>query len=170
MAEARAQILETLHDAYQIEVDGYTFYAMTAEKAAKPAVKELFEKLAADEIQHQTYLKTIGRRYAADGVGAFAIARSTFDLSGLTDHVFTARFREQAKGAAFEMGVLSVGLTLETNAIAHFTRAATAADSAEVRGFYQFLAEWEQQHFAALNSLYTELRVDFWGAGGFAPF
>jgi rubrerythrin len=170
MAEARAQILETLHDAYQIEVDGYTFYAMTAEKAAKPAVKELFEKLADDEIQHQTYLKDIGRRYDVVGVGAFAIARSTIDLSGLTNHIFTERFREQAKGAAFEMGVLSVGLTLETNAIAHFTRAAQTADSAEVKGFYRFLADWEQQHFEALNGLYTEIRVDFWGQGGFAPF
>jgi hypothetical protein len=63
-----------------------------------------------------------------------------------------------------------VGLTLETNAMAHFNRAADSADSAEVREFYRFLADWEQQHFDALNNLYTAIRADFWGQGNFAPF
>lgn len=169
MAE-REQILEILKKAYQIEVDGYTFYSMTATQATKPAVKELFEKLAHDEVQHQNFLKGVGKRYDAEGTAAFAVAKPAAALSGLTDHVFTARFKEQAKGAAFEMGVLSVGLTLETNAMAYFNRAADAADSAEVRDFYRYLADWEKQHFDALNTLYSAIRADFWGAGGFAPF
>jgi rubrerythrin len=167
---AREQILEILRKAYQIELDGYTFYAMTTEKASKPAVKELFQKLAEDEVQHQEFLRAVARRYEAEGAAAFALAGRAADLSGLTDHVFTARFKEQAKGAAFEMGVLSVGLTLETNAMAHFNQAARMADSAEAREFYQFLADWEKQHFDALNALYAAIRADFWGMGGFAPF
>lgn len=167
---AREQILEVLRKAYQIEVDGHTFYAMTAEKATKPAVKELFQKLAHDEVQHQAFLKGVGKRYDAEGPAAFAVAKPAVDLSGLTDHVFTARFKEQAKGAAFEMGVLSVGLTLETNAMAHFNQAADTADTAEVREFYRFLADWEKQHFDAINALYSAIRADFWGMGGFAPF
>lgn len=170
MADVRTQILDILRKAYQIEVDGYTFYAMTAEKATKPAVKELFEKLAHDEIQHQTFLKGVGQRYDAQGTSAFAMAKPAVNLSGLTDHVFTARFKEQARGAAFEMGVLSVGLTLETNAMAHFNQAAGLADSTEVREFYRYLADWEKQHFDALNALYASIRTDFWGTGGFAPF
>jgi rubrerythrin len=168
--DAREQILEILKKAYQIEVEGYTFYAMTAKQATKPAVKELFEKLAHDEVQHQNFLKSVGKRYDAEGTAAFAVAKPAVDLSALTDHVFTARFKEQARGAAFEMGVLSVGLTLETNAMAHFNHAAGATDSAEVREFYRYLAEWEKQHFDALNALYTSIRADFWGMGGFAPF
>jgi len=166
----REQILEILREAYQIELDGYTFYAMTAEKASKPAVKELFQKLAEDEVQHQEFLRAVARRYETEGAAAFAIARRAADLSGLTDHVFTTRFKQQANGAAFEMSVLSVGLTLETNAMAHFNHAARTADSAEARGFYQFLADWEKQHFDALSSLSAAIRDDFWSAGGFAPF
>jgi rubrerythrin len=166
----REQILEILRKAYQIEVDGYTFYSMTASQATKPAVKELFEKLAHDEVQHQNFLKGVGKRYDADGTAAFVVAKPAVSMSGLTDHVFTARFKTQAKGAAFEMGVLSVGLTLETNAMAHFNRAADTTDSAEVRDFYRYLADWEKQHFDALNALYTAIRSDFWEMGGFAPF
>lgn len=168
--QEREQILEILRKAYQIEVDGYTFYSMTAAQAKKPAVKELFEKLAHDEVQHQNFLKSVAKRYDAEGTAAFAAAKPAAVLSGLTDHIFTARFKEQARGAAFEMGVLSVGLTLETNAIAHFEYAADAAETAEVRDFYRYLADWEKQHFDALRALYGAIRADFWGAGGFAPF
>jgi len=170
VVDTREHILEILKKAYQIEVDGYTFYSMTAKQATKPAVKELFEKLAHDELQHQAFLKGVGQRYDAEGTSAFAMAKPAVNLSGLTDHVFTARFKEQAKGASFEMGVLSVGLTLETNAMAHFTHAAQTADSAEVKGFYRFLADWEKQHFDALNALYASIRADFWNTSGFAPF
>jgi rubrerythrin len=166
----REVVLDILRKAYQIEVDGYTFYSMTAAQAKKPAVKELFEKLAHDEVQHQNFLKGVGKRYDADGTTAFAVAKPAVTMGDLTDHVFTARFKEQAKGAAFEMGVLSVGLTLETNAMAHFEYAAGKTDSAEVRDFYRYLADWEKQHFDALHALYGAIRADFWGTGGFAPF
>jgi len=168
--QEREHILEILRKAYQIELDGYTFYSMTAAQATKPAVKELFEKLAHDEVQHQNFLKGVGKRYDADGTAAFVMAKPVVTMSGLTDHVFTARFKEQAKGAAFEMGVLSVGLTLETNAMAYFNRAADVTDSAEVRDFYRYIAGWEKEHFDALNALYTAIRSDFWEMGGFAPF
>ena len=168
--DTKEQVLEILRKAYQIEVDGHTFYSMTAWQATKSAVQELFRKLADDEVQHQAFLKGVGQRYATAGLAAFVVPSRGADLSGLTDHVFTARFKEQAKGAAFEMGALSVGLTLETNAMAHFNQAAGTADSREIREFYRFLADWEQQHFDALNSLYQSLRSEFWGQGNFAPF
>jgi rubrerythrin len=65
--QEREQILEILRKAYQIEVDGYTFYSMTAAQATKSAVKELFEKLAHDEVQHQNFLESVGKRYDAEG-------------------------------------------------------------------------------------------------------
>ena len=68
------------------------------------------------------------------------------------------------------MGVLSVGMTLETNAIKYFSAAASNAPEQEVKKFYQFLADWEKQHFDALRNLYTSVRQDFFSAGSFAPF
>jgi erythrin-vacuolar iron transport family protein len=168
--QAPEKIHEILKKAYQIEVDGYTFYSMTADKATKPAVKELFEKLAHDEVQHQAYLKEVMKNYDRAGVSAFGAKRTAYDLGEYCQKVFTDRFREQAKGASFEMGVLSVGMTLETNAVAHFSGAARQAEEAEVKAFYQFLADWEKQHFDALQGLFNSVREDFWHAGGFAAF
>lgn len=164
------QILDVLKKAYQIEVDGYTFYSMTAEKASKPAVKELFEKLAHDELQHQAYLKEVLKNYGTMGTAAFQAKRAAHDLSEYSQKLFTDQFRQQAHGATFEMGVLSVGMTLESSAIQHFSTAAQGASEQEVKAFYQFLADWEKQHFDALQGLYNSVREDFWHTGGFAAF
>jgi rubrerythrin len=163
-------ILDILRKAYQIEVDGYTFYSMTADRADKPAVQELFGKLAQDEVQHQAFLRSVLKSYHDKGVEAFAVGIVVPDMRAFSDKLFTDRFREQAEGAAFEMAAVSVGMTLEKNAVAHFSTAARSADEAEVRRFYQFLADWEQKHLDALQSLADSIRGDFWDRSGFSPF
>ena len=163
-------IREVLKKAYQIEVDGYTFYSMAADRAEKPAVQELFDKLANDEVQHKAYIKSVMGSYEDKGVEAFAIHRRDPDLRAFTDTIYTEAFKAQARDADFEMGVLSIGMTLETRAIQYFTGAAKSASEDEVRDFYQFLADWEKGHLEALQKLHTGVREDFWADGGFSPF
>jgi len=164
------RIQEILRKAFQIEVDGYTFYSMAADKAAKPAVQELFDKLARDEVEHQAYLKQIMSQVVERGAAAFTLNRRDPQMTSFTSAIFTDEFRRQAAGASFEAGVLSIGMQLESNAIAYFTDAAASATHREVAEFYRSLAEWEQQHLAALNHLYAVIKEDFWTAGGFSPF
>lgn len=166
----RDEVLDILRKAYQIEVDGYTFYSMTADRADKPAVQELFGRLAQDEVQHQAFLRQVANHYDAEGVAAFSQVGKAPELKLFADRVFSDRFREQAEGAAFEMAAVSVGMTLEKNAIAYFSHAAKTATAQEVQRFYQFLADWEQQHLDALQALHTSVRADFWDKSGFAPY
>ena len=154
------EIKNVLKRAYQIEVDGYTFYSMAADKAEKPAVQEIFDKLANDEVQHKLYLQDVMGNYEDKGIEAFNIARRDPELKAFTSTIFTDGFKKQAEGTDFEMGVLSVGMTLESRAIKYFAGAAKSADEAEVREFYEFLADWEKQHFEALQQLYNGLRED----------
>jgi rubrerythrin len=168
--ESRDAILEIINKAYQIEVDGYTFYSMTAERAEKPAVQELFAKLASDEVQHQAFLKSVAKNYDERGVSAFQFDARGPDVSRITSQVFTGSFRAQAAGAEFELAVLSIGLTLETNAIKHFTQATRNATESEVRKFYQFLADWEMQHYSALQNLFEVVRADNMAESRFSAF
>ena len=163
-------IREVLKKAYQIEVDGYTFYSMAADRAEKPAVQELFDKLARDEVQHKAYLQSVIGSYEDKGVEAFTIHRRDPDLKAFTDTIYTDAFKAQARDADFEMGVLSIGMTLETRAIQYFTTAAKRASEDEVRDFYQFLADWEKSHLDTLQKLYGGVREDYWADGGFSPF
>ncbi|HQN97340.1 MAG TPA: ferritin family protein, partial [Thermoanaerobaculales bacterium] len=99
MTQAKEQIREILRKAYQIEVDGHTFYSMAAERADKPAVQELFAKLARDEVQHKAYLKTVMGSFEDKGVEAFHLHLKDPNLKAFTATIFTDRFREQANSS-----------------------------------------------------------------------
>jgi rubrerythrin len=159
-------VLDILRKSYQLEVDGYTFYSMTSERSDKPAVQRLFARLADDERQHRAFLRDVASNLAAHGADAFDQVPPPPDLREFSDAIFTTAMREQAQGAEFESGVLSVGMALETNAIAHFTSAAARAPHEQLRGFFQFLASWERQHLDALQNAYGAIRDDFWKKTG----
>jgi len=161
-----SDILDILRRAYQLEVDSYTFYSMTAERAEKPAVQALFAQLAKDERQHQEYVREVAGHYREKGRTAFEIPGVVPDPSAFTSAVFTDEVRRQAQGADFEAGVLSIGMTVESNTIAHYSDAASAATDEQVRAFYQFLAVWERQHLVALQNAYKAVRSDFWQKSG----
>ncbi len=161
-----SEILDIIRRAYQLEVDGYTFYTMTADRAERPAVKSLFARLADDERQHQEYLREVAGHYREHDASAFDVHGHIPDLSAFSNAVFTDELRRQAEGAAFEAGVLSVGMTLESNAIAHYTDAARSALDEKARAFYQFLAVWERQHLVALQNAHKAVRSDFWQKSG----
>ena len=166
----REKMLDILRKAYQIEVDGYTFYSMTADRADKDAVRELFAKLAADEVQHQAFLKNVAGHFDEKGVAAFQLSLRLPEDRAISHALFSARFREQAAASEFELGVLSVGMTLESNAIGYFSTAAAEAAESEVKGFYRFLADWEKQHYDALQGLFNTVRAEAHAASTFAPF
>jgi rubrerythrin len=155
-------IADVLKKAFQVEVDGFTFYSMTAERAAKPAVQKLFERLARDETEHQAYIKAVMRRYEDLGASSFRFDRRDPDLGEFSSEIFTESFKEQAQGEIFETGALSIGIQLETNAVEFFSSAAQEASDLQVRGFYRFLADWEGSHLRILQQLYDSIRADPW--------
>ena len=170
MPKMSDDIREILKMAYQVEVDGYTFYSMVADQAEQTAVQELFDKLARDETEHKAYLKNVMRNYEEKGTEAFNIGQRDPSLKHFASTILTDKFKENAKGADFEMGALSIGMQLETNAIRVFSNAARDADEQEVKDFYRFLADWEKEHLDSLQSLHQSVRQEYWAEGGFSPF
>ena len=159
-------ITNVLKKAFQVEVDGFTFYSMAAERATKPAVQKLFERLARDETEHQAYIKAVMRRYEEHGASSFHFDPRDPDLAEFSSELFTESFKEQAQGEASELGTLSIGVQLESNAVAFFDTAARNATEPQIAGFYQFLADWEGLHLRTLQQLYDSIRVDVWPEKG----
>ena len=60
-------ISDVLRKAFQVEVDGFTFYSMAVERATKPAAQKLFERLARDETEHKAYIMAVMKRYEEHG-------------------------------------------------------------------------------------------------------
>ena len=159
-------ITDVLRKAFQVEVDGFTFYSMAAERTTKPAAQRLFERLARDETEHQAYIRAVMRRYEEYGASSFHFDPRNPDLAEFSSEIFTESFKEQAQGEVSELGVLSIGVQLESNAVAFFSAAAREASDPQITGFYQFLADWEGMHLRTLKQLYDSIRVDFWPEEG----
>ena len=155
-------IADVLRKAFQVEVDGFTFYSMTAERATKPAVQKLFERLARDETEHKAYIMAVMKRYEEHGAGSFQLDPRDPDLGEFSSEIFTDSFKEQAQGEVSELGALSIGLQLESNAVTFFDTAAREATDPQISGFYRFLADWEGFHLRTLQHLYDSIRVDPW--------
>jgi rubrerythrin len=155
-------ISDLLRKAFQVEVDGYTFYSMAMEAATKPAARRLFERLARDETEHKAYIMAVMKRYEEHGASSFQFDPRAPDFAEFSSQIFTDSFKEQAQGEVSEIGALSIGIQLETNAVALFDTAAREASDPQIGGFYRFLADWEGSHLRTLQHLYDSIRVDPW--------
>ena len=155
-------IADILRKAFQVEVDGFTFYSMTAERATKPAVKKLFERLARDETEHKAYIMAVMKRYEEHGASSFQFDPRDPDLAEFSSEIFADSFKEQAQGEVSELGALSIGVQLESNAVAFFETASREATEPQIAGFYRFLADWEGMHLRTLQQLYDSIRLDPW--------
>jgi len=155
-------ISDVLRKAFQVEVDGFTFYSMALQGATKPAVQKLFERLARDETEHKAYIMAVMKRYEEHGASSFLFDPRDPDLAEFSSEIFTENFKEQAQGEVSEIGALSIGVQLESNAAAFFETAAHEASDPQISGFYRFLADWEGLHLRTLQQLYDSIRMDSW--------
>ena len=102
------------------------------------------------------------KRYEEHGARSFQFDPRDPDLAEFSSEIFTDEFKEQAEGEISELGVLSIGVQLETNAVTLFDTAAREASDPQIGGFYRFLADWEGFHLRTLQHLYDSIRVDPW--------
>ncbi len=161
-------VRDILKKALQVELDGHTFYSMAAEKVDEPAVRSLLLRLARDEIEHQVYLRNVMRRLEELGAESFLIEPKDPGLDEFSSRIFTEEFREQARRVDSAAGVLSIGMQLESNAVAFFTTAAEQSEDPQAIGFFRFLADWEGQHLRILERLFQTVQADSSDSGGAA--
>jgi rubrerythrin len=170
MEAGRKLLAEGLLKAIQSERYGYSFYLMAANSTEDAKGKEVFEMLAREELDHERFLRSQYDSMLATGKpDQSAKLGRPVDLSGVSP-IFSDDLKARINAANYEMTSLSVGMQLELDAMKYYRSQADAVDDPAFKGFYSELAEWESGHYQALLKQYEELRVDYWSAGGFAPF
>jgi len=167
---AGASMLEGLKQAIAAEGDGHHFYLMAAASTQDPQGKEIFQRLAAEELDHIRFLRGQHRALLETGRpdGSLRLGPRA-DLSG-DSPIFSPALRDRIAEAHFEMTALSVGAQLELAAVTFYRAQAASSADPKVRAFYEELVEWEQGHYDALLRQQDALKDDYWSAGGFSPF
>jgi len=157
-----------LREAMVAERDGFTFYSVAAERAEDPGARETFAELAADERAHFDALQT--------GYKALLAGESWMPPRGRAESrgpsasgIFSDGFVRRIAGKHFEMSALSIGILLEKNAHAFYSRRAAEAQDEEVSRFFRELAEWENDHYELLLRQDEAVKEAYWSENRFAP-
>ena len=168
--DAANKMAEGLLAAMRAEHEGHHFYRMAAQSTDDEKGRQVFERLAAEELDHFEFLKGQYKSVLETGKpDADLRLGPRSDLTGKSP-IFSDKLRARVGDAHYEMTALSVGIQLELSAERFYTEAAEESPDPDVAAFYRELAAWEKGHYEALLAQQDDLVDDYWAAASFAPF
>jgi len=170
MDDATAKTAEGLKQAIDAEVDGYHFYMMAANSTSDEKGKEIFQKLAHDEVEHANFLRAQYDSVMKTGKGDANIKLSAASRYEGDHPIFSEDLKARTHAPNYEMSAISIGAQLELQAIQFYQEQADAAVDDTVRSFYLELASWEKGHYDALTKQLDLLRGETWEKDRFSPF
>lgn len=162
-------ITQGLTDAIKAEVEGYHFYMMAAKTTSDGQGKQVFEKLAKEEMEHIHFLRAHYQSFL-NLDHADPNVKLTKPQFSITSPIFSESLRTRIHDAHYEMTALSVGIQLELSAIKFYQEQANKINDPSVKQFYLALADWESNHYNFLLHQQEALKQDYWAASDFAPF
>jgi rubrerythrin len=162
-----------LRMAIRVEQNGYRFYRQAAEETGDPGGKALFERLAEDEVAHESILRT--RLEALEGQGTWTLVADEEwpgeSLFADGEPIFSReRLEEGVHDYTSELSALRMAYLIENSAVAFYTKAARETDDPVGKAMYEDLVNWEQSHRRILEQEYEFLANRFKLDMGFAPF
>jgi rubrerythrin len=145
-AEEYRKIISTAIDK---EVESYTFYKSTADKAKDPAMKKLFNELAGEEKTHREILQ---------GFLSKDVKMLHFDAAHdykVVDDSGTPKLSADMK----PVDGLVLAIKKELAAMQMYTQFAKASANPEQRMVFEQLATMERGHKARLEDIYVNMAM-----------
>ncbi|GAB4370874.1 MAG: hypothetical protein Kow00128_18290 [Deltaproteobacteria bacterium] len=168
----RKAIADGLAKALQNEAEGREFYRMAEKSARTDGTRQMFAFLREEEERHYELILA-QRERVADGKAPRLVrpASGKKAIRTFSSPIFTPEFVARGKRAEGEAAALSIGMTLEKQAIAQFTalRRKAAGDPA-AENLFDGLIAWEREHLELLTRQFEQLRRMFWEGARFWPF
>jgi rubrerythrin len=153
--------LEMLKTAILNEQEGYQFYLMAAEKADSPDVKAIFSGLAAEEAEHEKWLRNMYKDLLTQDTAGSVVEDQPF-----SPHIFTSDKMKNNGGLV--VSALHIGIMMEKASMDFYRQAALETGLESLQVLLTKLANWEQGHLDFLEKAYDWARDDWWDKQGFS--
>ena len=161
--------LAALKMAVQTEIDGHNFYQRCAEATEDASARQMFERLAQDEIMHLELLRNTMAMLQESGEWAEYRGIAWGEAGGAP--IFSReRVRKNVMAYTSDLSALRVAYLIEKDAVSFYTQAAAEVEHPSGRRMFSDLARMETAHLGILEGEYGFLRDQFQHAMGFAPF
>jgi len=159
--------LEAIKGAILMEVRGEAFYRSVVEKSESPAIREVFQTMAEEELGHRRMLEKHYVSLKRDGVLAGPPPGDT--AAGVEPEILGAKLTGEISAAGFEAAAISAAMGLEQEAVRVYGERAEQAEDPLERELFIWLADWEKTHLTFLASMDKALMEDIWFDNGFWP-
>ena len=157
--------IDILKEAILLERRGQAFYGKVASQAENPDVKEFFETMAQEEVQHVDILETQFAAYVQNQQFT-PVSPSELEETPLAQLVLS----QKIAAADFEAAAISAAMLMEERAIALYNKRAESAQDPAEATLYKWLADWEQGHLSFLAQLDKEIKESVWNDNQFWPY
>ena len=160
--------IDILKTAILLEKRGKAFYSKVAEQASSPEVRQIFEILAQEEQVHLEFLSEQFRHYQSEKrfkAGPFPTADPAAVKTILSDEI-----TQRLAAASYEAAAIAAALDMEKRAVQVYSAQVERTSQAEEKALYQWLVDWEEEHFQLLFQLDQELKEKIWNDQKFWPF
>ena len=140
--------------AMNAEQQAHNYYSQSAEKATNPKGKDMFRQLAAFELNHYNYLKSL-LASLQEGNGWISYAGTQFSGTAQSSAGKDPSVEEGTKDDV--LSILSKAIEDEKNASAYYTKLAEETDDPAGKEIFKKLAEEEKLHTKILNDQWYSL-------------
>lgn len=166
-------IERVLRTAIATEWEGYAFYRTLAKRTESDLGRQMFERLAQDEVEHVRVLEEVSCAYKdgcviMDYEEALEHIDCEVDFDAIDEEASCTETAPVFKRgvdraeAANDIDALRIAVESERAAIEHYAEAAQSAEAEDVRSFFEHLVEIEEGHERLLQAEY-----DYYAANGF---
>ena len=174
MQPAEFDMEEVLAVAIATEWEGYAFYRTMAERTSSPLGKEMFNRLAEEEVEHVHVLEQVSCAYAdgcvyMDYDTALEYIECEVDLNDMDEEGATCTetapiFKRGVERAERlnDLDALRIAAETEEAAVKYYREAAETAPNEDARSFFEKMVEIETGHQRLLEAEY-----DYYAANGF---
>jgi rubrerythrin len=167
MTEDNALVI--LKQAILLEKKGKAFYETAADRTENTAVKNFFNSMAQEEVEHIRILSDQYKAYQENKT-FLADQPGSEKISEVAAGVLSSELRNKISAADFEAAAISAAMAMEERAIKLYASRAEVAESPEEKRLYQWLSDWETHHLDVLGELDRTLTEQVWNDNSFWPF
>jgi rubrerythrin len=162
MTESHSKI-DALKIAMDAELQAHTYYNQSAQKATSPKGKDMLKQLAAFELNHYNYLKSL-LSSLQEGNGWVSYSGTHFSEASQSPETKDPSGDEKTKDEV--LSILSKAIDDEKKASAFYAKLAEETDDPAGKEILKKLAEEEKLHTTLLNDQWYSLNnqgVWLWG-------
>lgn len=155
MEGSQFNALDAVNVAIEMERSGHKFYTGAAALARDENGKEMFSRLANDELAHVYWLMAV--RQSLIKTGEFGDVDQLVKDGGTASQEDLPAFPLSARGFEItpetrELEALEMGIQAEKDSIAFYEKAAEMTEDPAGRALFKRLADWEDEHRRLLEA------------------